>query len=483
MMQAARHAASDPKLGMSGAAAAGTTMFATGGMNHPPFTCRSSIASYANQRTGARPEREVRMVIRVAVADADRDFRARLVKRLRLVPDLEVVGETTPGPEAFSAAVRDAPDVLLVRVAAPLDGQLEGIGDLRRSHRPPLILVLGRLGRTDTERAERAGADAVVSPGVGSRALVRLIRVLCAQRDGDPERAGGGRRRGAGDRRVSRRRFLRGALLGTAGAGSLAALTASPARAEGAPVPPRTDLDLPPDAGSILVRMQRDLQRAIAKPVKERKWAMVIDLRKCIGCSACTVACVAENHLPPGVVYRPVSEQEVGTYPNVSRQFLPRPCMQCEEPPCTDVCPVAATYKRPDGVVEINYEKCIGCRYCIPACPYGARTFDWGENWTDGTPAFEPYEADPPPEYGRRWPRRSPGSGASPIGNVRKCQFCLHRLNAGMLPACTSTCVGAATYFGDMNDPDGLVSRLIGNENVERLREDKGTEPKVYYLR
>ena len=425
------------------------------------------------------------MAVRVLVADADRDYRVRLVRRLRAIPDLEIIGELTPDREAFSEAARAAPDVLVVRVEPPLDGQLDGIQALSGARRPPLVLVLGRLDRTDTERAQAAGADAVVSPAVGSRALGRLIRVLWTQREPGPDEARRDHDRGAAERPagVSRRRFLGSALLGTAAAGSLAVLAAPPARAEGQPVPPRTDLDLPSDAGSILVRMQRDLQRAIAKPVEERKWAMVIDLRKCIGCSACTVACVAENHLPPGVVYRPVSEQEVGTYPNVSRQFLPRPCMQCDDPPCTDVCPVAATYKRPDGVVEINYEKCIGCRYCIPACPYGARTFDWGENWTDGTPAFEPYEAAPPPEYGRPWPRRSPGSGASPIGNVRKCQFCLHRLNAGMLPACTSTCVGGATYFGDMNDPESLVSSLIGNENVERLREDKGTEPKVYYLR
>jgi molybdopterin-containing oxidoreductase family iron-sulfur binding subunit len=145
------------------------------------------------------------------------------------------------------------------------------------------------------------------------------------------------------------------------------------------------------------------------------------------------------------------------------------------------VCPVAATYKRPDGVVEIDYDKCIGCRYCIPACPYGARTFDWGENWTDGTPRGEEYETAAPPEYGEPWGERS--GIRSPIGNVRKCHFCLHRLNAGMLPACTTTCVGAATYFGDLNDPEALVTQLIGSEHVERLREDKGTEPKVFYLR
>jgi molybdopterin-containing oxidoreductase family iron-sulfur binding subunit len=154
--------------------------------------------------------------------------------------------------------------------------------------------------------------------------------------------------------------------------------------------------------------------------------------------------------------------------------------MQCDDPPCVPVCPVGATYKRPDGIVEINYDKCIGCRYCIAACPYGARTFDWGENWTDGTPRTEAYEASPANEYGRRWPRKR---HQSPEGNVRKCQFCLHRLNAGMLPSCTTTCVGAATYFGDATDPRSLVSELIGSEHAERLKEELGTKPNVFYLR
>ncbi|MBI2911217.1 MAG: 4Fe-4S dicluster domain-containing protein, partial [Chloroflexi bacterium] len=145
----------------------------------------------------------------------------------------------------------------------------------------------------------------------------------------------------------------------------------------------------------------------------------------------------------------------------------------------TKVCPVGATYKRPDGIVEINYETCIGCRYCIAACPYGARTFDFGDTYTGPTPILMSYETSPSPEYGRSWPREE---GKSPIGNVRKCQFCLHRLNAGMLPACVTTCVGGATYFGDANDPDSTVSQLIAKPNVMRLKEELGTEPKVYYL-
>ncbi|HXH21594.1 MAG TPA: 4Fe-4S dicluster domain-containing protein [Dehalococcoidia bacterium] len=225
--------------------------------------------------------------------------------------------------------------------------------------------------------------------------------------------------------------------------------------------------------------MQADLQRALEKPIDQRKWAMVIDLERCVGCSACTIACKAENHLPPGVVYRPVIEEEIGQYPNVTRRWLPRPCQQCDDPPCVSVCPVEATWKREDGIVVIDYEACIGCRYCITACPYGARYFDFGDNYTDDTPALQPYEVMASPEYGGAWDRRG---DESPIGNVRKCHFCAHRLDAGMLPACVTTCIGSATFFGDRNDADSLVSELIGDARVFRLKEDLGTEPKVFYL-
>ena len=106
--------------------------------------------------------------------------------------------------------------------------------------------------------------------------------------------------------------------------------------------------DLPAqEKEDVLLRMQRELRQAMAKPVEERKWVMIIDQRKCVGCHACTVGCIAENKLPPGVVYRPVVTEEVGTFPNVRLKFTPRPCMQCEEPPCVSVCPVNATWRRP----------------------------------------------------------------------------------------------------------------------------------------
>ena len=241
--------------------------------------------------------------------------------------------------------------------------------------------------------------------------------------------------------------------------------------------------DLPEFKKQNLLRMQKEVQEAMREPEEGRDWIMVIDLKKCVGCHACTVACVAENHLPPGVVYRPVFEEEVGTYPHVTRHFLPRPCLQCNNPPCVPVCPVNATYKQEDGIVPIDYNRCIGCRACIKACPYGARTFDFGESHTGNSPsAPQPYQTSPSPEYGSHWKRTL---GQPPIGVVRKCHFCTHRLAEGMLPSCVTTCIGGATYFGPgpKENPKSLVSALIKNPRVMRLKEELGTEPRVYYLR
>ena len=266
------------------------------------------------------------------------------------------------------------------------------------------------------------------------------------------------------------------------------AATAEPMAAKAPPAAPLAAGNGGPEP-DVVIRMQADLRRALQKPVKDRRWVMVIDLRKCVGCHACTISCVAENKLPPGVVYRPVLEEEIGTYPNVIRRFTPKPCMQCDNPPCVPVCPVNATYKNDDGVVVIDYDQCIGCRYCVTACPYASRTFDFGQTYIKGTPVADglivgqsvadDYERAPNFEYGEEWARKGE---ASPIGNVRKCHFCLHRLKEGMLPSCTTTCIGRATYFGDANDPESLVSELIASPNMMRLKEELGTEPRVYYL-
>jgi Fe-S-cluster-containing dehydrogenase component len=241
-----------------------------------------------------------------------------------------------------------------------------------------------------------------------------------------------------------------------------------------------------------LIRMQRDLQRSLGGDPKKIRWAMVIDLGKCVGCHACTVACVAENKLPPGVVYRPVLEEEIGRYPNVRRRFIPRPCMQCQNPPCVKVCPVTATYKNPQGVTVMDYTRCIGCRYCLVACPYAARTSDFGEWYTGGTPdqpqnsilgrsaCGNGYESRPAAEYKRQWPPRGKGS---PVGNARKCHFCLHRLAVGMLPACVTTCIGRATFFGNVNDSESMMAELTADSRIFVLKPELSTRPSVYYLK
>jgi molybdopterin-containing oxidoreductase family iron-sulfur binding subunit len=237
----------------------------------------------------------------------------------------------------------------------------------------------------------------------------------------------------------------------------------------------------------ILIRMQEELQRALAKPAEKRRWAMLIDARKCVGCHACSVACASENKLPPKLWYRPVHEYERGKYPAVTRTFLARPCMQCDKPPCVAACPTKAptraTWKETNGVgsglVVIDYANCIGCGKCVPSCPYGARALDDGSNHTDGTPARQPYEVAASFEYGKK---RSRTAGSDPVGKARKCHFCLHRLQGGQLPQCVSTCIGRATYFGDESDPESLVAKVKKANKVQLLKGAKGTAPRVYYV-
>lgn len=210
---------------------------------------------------------------------------------------------------------------------------------------------------------------------------------------------------------------------------------------------------------------------------KGPRWGMVIDLQKCVGCDTCTVSCKAENRTPPGVSYNVVLEEETGTFPNVSRVNLPRPCMQCDKPPCVAVCPVRATYKREDGIVAIDNDRCIGCRYCMVACPYGARTYDFGDSYEEEMTSYEAVQA---PEYGMERGERK--KNKTPIGTVRKCSFCFHRLQRGEEPACVETCIGDARYFGDLDDPNSVVSKLANSPRAFRLKEELGTEPRIIYL-
>ncbi|AUL98765.1 sulfate reduction electron transfer complex DsrMKJOP subunit DsrO [Pseudothauera hydrothermalis] len=180
-------------------------------------------------------------------------------------------------------------------------------------------------------------------------------------------------------------------------------------------------------------------------------WAMLVDVRKCIGCQACTVSCIQENAVPEGSFRTVVSTysvklsdavQPAGTY------VLPRLCNHCDEPPCIPVCPVGATKKRADGIVIVDGERCVGCAYCVQACPYDARFINHESNTAD------------------------------------KCTFCAHRVDAGLLPACVETCVGGARIFGDLNDPDGELRRRLdaAKSEVKVLKPEHGTEPRVFYI-
>jgi tetrathionate reductase subunit B len=180
------------------------------------------------------------------------------------------------------------------------------------------------------------------------------------------------------------------------------------------------------------------------------RYAMLIDLRRCVGCQSCTVTCGVENHTPLGNFRTTVGEYVLRDQKAARSMIasLPRLCNHCAEPACLNVCPVGATMQRPDGIVIIDGGKCIGCGFCVQACPYGARFLN-----------HETKTAD-------------------------KCTFCAHRIAAGLLPACVENCVGGARRFGDVNAPDSLVRRTLENAKdvLAVLYPEKKTKPAVYYL-
>ncbi|MFQ5666984.1 MAG: 4Fe-4S dicluster domain-containing protein [Candidatus Binatia bacterium] len=222
------------------------------------------------------------------------------------------------------------------------------------------------------------------------------------------------------------------------------------------------------------------------------RWGMVIDQDRCTGCGACAAACQAENNIP--VVSREQAQQgrsmnwlrmvhEVeGAFPNANIQTYPRLCQQCDNPPCTYVCPVHATYRAEDGIVAQIFPQCIGCRYCMAACPYTVKTFNW----------FAP-----------RWSKeqrrsRNPDVSLRPKGVVEKCTFCSHRLQkakdaarargtrleeSDYQPACVQACPAEAMFFGNLDDPKSIVNQLAGDRRAQLLLEELGTAPKVIYLR
>lgn len=201
---------------------------------------------------------------------------------------------------------------------------------------------------------------------------------------------------------------------------------------------------------------------------KSARLAMVIDLDKCYGCKACAIACKAEFNTRLGVFRSQVIDYENGKYPSTKGDMLPWLCNHCENPPCVAVCPVdpvdavfkgtkfkkRATYKRPDGVVLVDADRCIGCGQCIINCPYNVRSFDPGKK-----------------------------AGGNPDEKAaQKCTFCEHRVKAGVVPSCVNTCPGRARIFGDLNDKNSEASKLLKKHRAEVLLQDKGTKPQVYYI-
>ncbi len=210
-----------------------------------------------------------------------------------------------------------------------------------------------------------------------------------------------------------------------------------------------------------------------------RRWAMVIDLRRCDGCQSvdkppqCTEACIQGHFVPEPMQWIEVYEKEL---PGGGTQFIPTPCQQCQNPPCVNVCPVGATFSTPEGVVLIDQVRCIGCRICMEACPYDRRFFNWGTAPQPPEALFMEYG----PEH------QSPAIR----GTVMKCNFCPHLARAGRLPYCAQACPNRAIYYGDLEEDLATngsevvqLSRFLSENSTFRLKEHLGTEPRVYYIR
>ena len=246
---------------------------------------------------------------------------------------------------------------------------------------------------------------------------------------------------------------------------------------------------------NVLARLEKKYSKQFSKqvtvkatpPIEGVRYGYALDLSRCIGCRRCVYACVKENNQSrdPQIHWIRVLQlnKEKGVdlshaeqyynpekVPEKGHFYMPVQCQQCENPPCTKVCPVQATWKENDGIVVVDSNWCIGCRYCMAACPYGARHFNWGK------PGLPPAEMNPNTHYLGNRPR--------PIGVVEKCTFCIQRTREqpGRYPACEEICPVGARKFGNLLDPDSEIRYLIENKRVFILKEDLNTQPKFFYF-
>lgn len=199
-----------------------------------------------------------------------------------------------------------------------------------------------------------------------------------------------------------------------------------------------------------------------------KRYGMVIDLSRCIGCQACAVACAVHHGLPKDVRWSKVKEKSSGSFPFPKVEFLPLLCMQCANPSCLEVCPTGATYRDEGGIVRVNYDRCMGCGYCTLACPYDARVMV--ESISSN------HQNNPLTEFENK------AFAGHRKGVVEKCDFCFDRVSNGEEPACVGTCPTNARIFGDINDPNSKISKTIASNPVEQIFSMLGNDPSVYYV-
>lgn len=224
-------------------------------------------------------------------------------------------------------------------------------------------------------------------------------------------------------------------------------------------------------------------------------YGMVIDLARCQGCRACMEACKVENNTPEGNFWMYVFRFETGKFPKTEIDFLPRPCQHCDNAPCVKVCPVGARYKRGDGITLTDFDRCIGCRYCEVACPYGVNYFNWTKpedeyyyrDWDDPGIQKETKGNVPPyanPDLSKTYGEegRLVAGGGHFKGVMEKCTFCVQRLAKDQPPACVQTCPVQALIFGDIDDPDSRVSKYVEGKEHFHLLDEAGTKPRVTYV-